>query len=814
MGIPPSAFLSLACRSLTSRLPPRRPPRESAPPAELRLRGLDAEVWICRDGHGIPRIYAGDEADAFFALGFVMLQDRWWQMDLWRRTASGRLAEIFGDRPLGRGAPSGQTAGLRMAGADLFHRAVGLRRLAEADLEVHGPEGRGLLGAFTAGANAARDAAIAAGRYPAECVLLRRLPEPWTEVDSLCCARLIAWMLSLSLSCHLVIGKLREHPHLARIMPRSPEEGPTILDAGASPWEEVLGLLAAAGGSGGAFGAAAPGTGSNSWAVAPGRSASGGALLANDPHLPLGLPCVWYQFYLEWPGRRLAGATLPGIAGALVGHNGRVAWGLTNTMLDDADLYAETVDLTDPARYLTPEGPRPFLTREEAIPVRGEAAPRRRIVRFTEHGGVRCPVISDVLPAGRDGRVLSLRWAGLEPWAGLDVVRGMNRARTAEEFGGALRGYAVPAQNFLVADADGTIAYYCGGRIPRRPALNPGGALDGASGRHEWQGTFPFDENPRAANPPCGFLVTANHRVTASGPAGTLPLFSEPAYRAARIRQRVRAQARHTPESFAAIQADAVSVQARALVAGILRPLAGGFGHAKARAAAARLLAWDGTMGAASPAAALFHAWYAHLLRRVIRPPLEAAAPGLFDAYFSVLHLAVHAADAVLLAEDPAWYPEGKAPAVEAALAAAVEELEAAQGPDPAGWRWGAAHALTLAHPLGAVGHPLGRLLARWLRLNRGPFPQPGDGMTVNLSAYTLAAPYRPLVGPSLRVIVDLKDPEASRWVIPGGSSGDPLSPHYADQVDLWRRGDYLSMRFLPLEAARRAGPALRLVPA
>ena len=813
MRIPPSAFLRLALRSLAARLRPARAARPGAPPAEARVAGLAGETWICRDAHGIPRIYAGSEADTFFALGYAMLRDRWWQMDLWRRTASGRLAELFGDLPLGRGAISGMLAGLTMSGADCYYRTIGLRRLAEADLAQHGAEGARLLRAFTAGANAARDAAIARGDYPLECVLLRYVPEAWSEADSLCAARLIAWMLSLSVPCHLAIDRLKRHPGLARILPGYPERGPAILDGGASPWEDALGLLAVTEAVRAPLGGG-PGLGSNNWVVGPGRTAAGGALLANDPHLPLRLPCVWYQFTLEWPEGRLAGAALPGIPGALLGWNGRVAWGLTNTMLDDADLYVETVDPGDPGRYLGPAGPRPFHRAEEAVAIRGKAEPRRHTVRFTEHGGARCPVLSDVLPAARGGRVLALRWTGLEPWAGMDVVGRANRARTAAEFVEALRGYSVPAQNFVAADTEGNIAYVCGGRIPRRPGPGAAGPVDGASGRHEWDGVRSFDENPNGMNPTCGFLATANHLVIADGAGNDLPLFPEPPYRAARIRERLRDGARHTPETLAAIQADVVSVQARALVAGLLAPLHHRFAQPAARAAAARLLAWDGAMEADSAEAALYHAWYAQLLRRIIRPALDAAAPGLFEFYFSIFHLAVAAADAVLLGEDPEWYPEGKAATVEAALAAAWGELEARQGPDPAAWRWGAAHALTLAHPMGAVGHPLGRALGRWLRLNRGPFPLPGDGMTVNLAAYVPAAPYAPLVGPSVRLIVDCRHPEASRWIIPGGSSGDPLSPHYADQVDLWRRGEYLPMRFLPLDEARRAGGSLRLLPA
>jgi penicillin amidase len=531
--------------------------------------------------------------------------------------------------------------------------------------------------------------------------------------------------------------------------------------------------------------------------------------------LPLRLPCVWYQFYLECPEVRLAGATLPGIPGALVGQNGRVAWGVTNTMLDDADLYVETVDPADPNRYLTPEGPRPFHRSEETVAVRGRAEPRRCAVRFTEHGGARCPVLSDVLPAARDGRVLALRWTGQEAWAGIDVVHRISRVRTAADFGEALRGYSVPAQNFVVADTGGTIAYFCGGRVPLRPGPAGAGPVDGASGRYEWRGMRPFDENPRAVNPACGFFATANHRVVGEEDAADPPpVFADPPYRAARIRECLRAGARHTPETLAAIQLDVASVQARMLVGRALAPLHGRFTHPKARAAAARLMAWDGTIEAESCAAALYHAWYGELLRRIIRPRLDAAEPGLFEHYFSLFHLGIAAADAVLLGEDPAWFPGDKAAAVEGALVAAVEALEAAQGPDPAAWRWGRAHALTLTHPMGALGHPLGRALARWLRLNRGPFPLPGDGMTVNLSAYVPTAPYAPMIGPSVRVVVDLGNPDASRWVIPGGSSGDPLSPHYADQVDLWRRGEYLPLRFLPLGEARRTGRCLRLLPA
>jgi penicillin amidase len=217
-------------------------------------------------------------------------------------------------------------------------------------------------------------------------------------------------------------------------------------------------------------------------------------------------------------------------------------------------------------------------------------------------------------------------------------------------------------------------------------------------------------------------------------------------------------------------------------------------------------------MAADSPAAALFHLFYQELLRRSFRPPLERAAPGLFARYFGTLHLAVPAADSALFATDGGWPLAGGCPGVERCLAAAWDEAARRLGPDPRGWRWGTLHRLTLYHALGRGAGWVPRLLNRLFGLNRGPFPVPGDGMTVNLAAFSLVAPFEVAAGPSLRQIVDLADPEASRWILPGGASGDPRSPHYADQVDEWLRGATRPMRVLADEAVERAC-ALRLVP-
>jgi penicillin amidase len=408
---------------------------------------------------------------------------------------------------------------------------------------------------------------------------------------------------------------------------------------------------------------------------------------------------------------------------------------------------------------------------------------------------------------------LSFRWVGLEAWPGVDAVLGMNRARSVAEFEAALCHFALPAQNVLVADTRGTIAYFCAGKFPRRPFAGSAPALlDGRRPEHAWQGYLDWSELPHRTDPPGGLIVTANNRPAADLDPSLAGGYWEPPYRATRIAELLEGSPRLRAEDMARIQTDDLSLQAAGLVARLVRPHAATFADPRARRVAEILLAWDGRMAVDSAAAVAFHLFYQELLRQVFRPPLERYAPGVFARYFGTLHLAVPAADRALFEVDGAWAREAPGDAVERCLAAAWDEATRRLGPDPRGWRWGALHQLTLFHALGRGNGQISRLLDWLFGLNRGPFPVPGDGMTVNLAAFSLVSPFEVAAGPSLRQIVDLADPEASRWILPGGASGDPRSSHYADQVEDWLRGATRPMRFLTEEAAGRAC-ALRLIP-
>jgi len=407
---------------------------------------------------------------------------------------------------------------------------------------------------------------------------------------------------------------------------------------------------------------------------------------------------------------------------------------------------------------------------------------------------------------------MSYRWVGLEPWRGLDGIVGMNRARTLEEFEAALREFALPAQHVVAADTQGNFGYFCAGRFPRRgwgPETPP--ILDGSDPRHAWGGYLSWDEQPRRVNPAASFIVTANNRVADTLPSTVAAGFWEPGYRASRIAFLLGQCRGARLSDMAAIQADVHSLQATAIVAELVRPAAGMLTDRRAVRAADLLLGWDGEVRADSPAAAIYHLFYQELLHRAIRPAAERCAPGLFARYLGALHLAIPAVDAALLSREPTCFPDGPLPAVEQALTAAWEAATARLGPDPSAWRWGDLHPLTFRHLLGRGQGAAPRFVAWLFRLNRGPFPRPGDGMTVNLGAFLLTRPFAVEVGPSYRQLIDLDTPERSRWILAGGVSGDPDSRHYADQIPAWLSGESRPMRFLAKDEDG-GGPVLRLV--
>jgi penicillin amidase len=787
-------LMAALCRRLWGR------GRGDAPPAGLwQAPGLAAEARILRDEAGVAHIFAETLPDLAFGLGVATAQDRLWQMEAMRRLASGRIAEVAGDRKL-------DGIGLHMAGPsilalDQFYRSLRMQAAAREELLVQSKESLGLLDGFARGVNA-WVGNLRSADYPPEFLLAGIDPEPWRPEDSLLIGKLIGWLLSLAFLAKPILAALSADPALAWLLP--PGEGkPTILGHGPSPDAAGLDLLARR-----ALGLLGPGTGSNSWVLGGDRTASGKPILCNDPHLLLGLPALWYPVALTAPTLQVIGVTLAGVPAVLIGRNSHLAWGMTAVMADDGDYYRETLDDAG-THYLRAGRWCPVEVTEETFRVRGLREQVRRRLRFVRHEGVLCPLFP-----GREGEPpTSYRWIGLEPWQGLDGILGMNRAQSVEEFEAAVQAFAVPAQNVVVADSQGHFGYYCAGRFPRR-GLSQGMPfiLDGSDPRNAWGGYLSWDEHPRRMNPAEGFIVTANNRVADDLPAPIAAGYWEPGYRASRIASLLGQCGNAYLPDMACIQADVRSLQAAAIVAEIVRPVAGRLTDPRAMRAADLLLVWDGEAKADSPAAAIYHLFYQELLLQTVRPPMERHAPGLFARYLSTLHLAVPAVDAALLRGEPACFPDGLLPAVERALGAAWQAATARLGPEPSAWRWGDLHPLTFRHLFGRGRGVASRILVWLFRLNRGPFARPGDGMTVNLGAFLLTAPFAVEVGASFRHIVDLDAPENSRWIVAGGVSGDPRSRHYADQIPAWLAGETRPMRFLAKEDGG-VGPVLRLVP-
>jgi penicillin amidase len=557
---------------------------------------------------------------------------------------------------------------------------------------------------------------------------------------------------------------------IADLWPAYPEDAPITLAelTRAVPWDQLAAVLPPA---------PPGGVGSNAWVVAPARSTTGGPLLANDPHLHLQAPGVWYLAHLETPELALVGATLPGIPAVVLGHNGTIAWGFTNTGADTQDLFIERLDPEDPTRYLTPGGSAAFARREELIEVKG-GAPVVLHVRATRHG----PVLSDLLPdaAARfgAGQVVALAWsAPAEDDRTIQALLGIDRARDWSGFVAALRDVGAPMQNIFYADRAGHVGFIAPGRVPIRKHGDGRWPVPGWTGESDWTGWIPFDALPQALDPPDGVLFNANNRIVPPDYPYLLTADWEAPYRARRIGQLLQ-HAPFGPAEFATMQADLLSLLAQDLLPVMLAAEPSG---SAAAAAMARLKTWDRVMRADAAEPLIYAAWYRELSRLIYADELG----DLFDTFWRVRPQFMER----VLTRRQIWCDDVRTEPIETcaelaamALDVALLDLRRRFGADPAAWRWGDAHVARMTHPVFANQPLLGRLFDI-------DVPSGGDSVTVDVGHFNPGNPRWPFASThaaTYRAIYDLAHLDASRFVSATGQSGNPLSPHYRDLTRLW----------------------------
>jgi len=701
--------------------------------------GLEADVRITVDADGIPRVAAGSERDGAAALGYLHARDRMFQLELMRRNASGRLSEVAGAAALPQ---------------DRLMRTLGLRRRAEADLAGLDPATRGMLDAYAAGVNAW---IRARGRLAAPEFIVIGPPEPWTAVDSLLWGKTMGLYLSGNWRLEVARAALLARQPGVRVQEYwPPQDGTPAVEASLgvgveSRLAEVVPAFPAP--------FTLPDQASNEWAVDGTHSVSGAPLLAGDPHLGFSMPGIWYLARVDTPAGVLAGATAPGVPFLVMGHNGRIAWAFTTTGADTQDVFVETV-LPD-GNYASPQGPRPFVVREERIRVRGRADEVLR-VRETRHG----PVLSDLDAPG--GPVLAVAMANLLPGDSAPGLLALNRAGTTAEAGLAAAGIVAPVQNMLVADRDG-IAQFTTGRVPVRAAGDGSVPVAGADGAHDWVGMAGGDALPHQVAPASGRLVNANERTAAPD----FPVFMGRDWygdwRARRIRTLLDGLERHDAAGFAAMQVDSVSSYALEVLP---RLLATAPADAASVEALGLLRGWDGAMQAELPQPLLFNEWMRAFEGSLLQ---GAGVPvGLTGTRYDLVAYALSPAGA--------WWCRGDCGAqLSASLGAAVSALAARQGPGAAGWRWGAEHRAAFAHPLLGLLPGVGRL-ATW------SIEQPGDDTTLNRGG-TRAGSWASVHGAGFRGVYDLADLDGSLFAQTPGQSGHSLRRTAASLLERWRDG-------------------------
>ncbi|HEX5199063.1 MAG TPA: penicillin acylase family protein [Actinoplanes sp.] len=827
----------------------------------LRLAGLSQPVTVYRDAQAVPQIYAHTADDMYKAQGYVTAQERFWEMDFRRHVTSGTLAEMFG---------ASQVAN------DEYIRTMGWRRVAEQELPMLSPQSRQYLQDYADGVNAYL-AGKSAGQVSLEYTLLglegadHRIA-PWTPLDSVTWLKAMAWNLRGNLDdeitrADLLAGGLTR-AQVESLYPPYPgstnapivaggsvENGvftplrriPVTAPAGyrtpsvtAGELREVAPQLTAIGRGMDALpaltGARMSGIGSNSYVVSGALTRTGKPILENDPHLAPSMPGVWFQIGLHCDcGRNVTGFSFSGMPGVIIGHNDRVAWGFTNLNPDVTDLFLEKVRGD---KYLVDGVWKDLAVRTEVIKVSG-GTPVTFTVRETDNGPLMDAVSKNIRNLGRipgvdpsgaplsvapapaaipaDAYAVAMRWTALTPGRTMDALFALNQAQDFTQFRAAAAQFEVPAQNLTYADVDGNIGYQAPGRIPIRGKGDGRWPVPGWDSAYGWKGYIPPAALPYAYNPPSGVIATANNQVI--DPHSYPYLLTgdwADGYRSQRLLDLVRAQAPLSVESAANLAFDQHSAVAASITPTLLSERLTG----SAAKAQDLLRGWDfqqpatgpagSTAGHSSAAAAYFNAVWKHLLADTFDELPAPWKPTGGERWWLVMtNLMKQPADA--------WWDVRSTLAVEKrddivtkAMTEASAELTGSLGGDPAAWRWGAIHTLSLRNQSFGTS---GIAPIEWL-FNPDPVAVGGGGGIVDANAYDASQPgYAVNAVPSMRMVVDLSNLDGSRWIQLTGESGHAFGPHYTDQLELWRTGKFLPMRWNQDTIGHEARNTLTLKP-
>ena len=721
---------------------------------EITLPGLLEPVTVIRDAKGVPHVKAENQQDLYLAQGYIQAQDRLFQMDLSRRQASGRLSEVIGEKTLDN---------------DKYFRTLGLRRAAEASYASYTSEGKAALENFAKGVNLYMDELKENGKWPVEFTLLGYEPEKWTPVDSLTIGKYMAFDLGGNWQDQAFREYLLQtfpKDKAYDLFPDYPKDAPYIIGKEELDIENSFAK------------AVVPYefNGSNNWVVSGKKTASGQPLLADDPHLGLATPSIWYQMHLESPDVNVSGVIFAGIPGIILGHNEDVAWGVTNTGPDVQDLYIEKRNPKNSEEFLYKKKWEKAEIVDEPIKVK-DAKTLDYKVTITRHG----PVISEF--AGQTGKdkVLALRWTALDPSAELEAVLNMNKAKNWEEFEKALLKFETPAQNFVFASTDGTIAYKANGKIPIRKKGDSMLPVPGWTDEYEWESFIPFDELPKTVNPEEGFISTANNKVISDDyPYHISNNWAQP-YRQMRIQEYLKANKKLTADDMKTLQMDQLNLQAKEFAPQFVDVLKDTDGKQEKKALAI-LKKWNHIDSADAAAPMIFNRWMQKIADTLLEDQVPEETLKLFNGKRSAVDQLLRRA----LEGDPGpWVEEagGLEKVLNLSLRDTLQELEESQGRDIADWEWGDFHQVRFDHPLSSVS-PLNYLFNM-----DGGIPVGGSSVTVQAAAFTEEGTVNH--GGSWRFVIDLSDISRAYHLVGPGQSGNVKSKWYHDQLEDWADGTY-----------------------